>query len=61
MCDSYSSLVYMIDKDGYFLKYFLMWLLGILLLSSLIIDVNIYFFWVGLLSLNIVFGYRYII
>lgn len=60
VCDSYSSSVHMIDKDGHFLKYLLMRPPGILSPSSLTIDVNTHLLWVGSSSLNTVLGYRYI-
>lgn len=60
VCDSYSSSVHMINKDGHFLKYLLMRPSGILTPSSLTIDVNTHLLWVGSSSLNTVIGYRYI-
>lgn len=60
VCDSYSSSVHMIDKDGHFLKYLLMRPPGILSPISLTIDVKTHLLWVGSSSLNTVLGYRYI-
>lgn len=61
ICDEWIVIVYIIDKDGEFLIKLLIWLFGIFELYSLCYDFNIYFFWVGLRSKNMVCVYSYII
>lgn len=62
VCDEFILIVQMIDKDGQFLFYLFIRLLGIFGLLSLSYDVNIYYFWVGLcFNNNRLSVYKYII